>query len=321
MIKRITAIVILLSFLLGGCGGHFEGRVLDSQPVVIADSPPDDSPPVEPPRTGAPTDEVRWLSDGIFLDPSRGWVVLNAKIILYTADGGATWEEVYVSPTTVSGLQFVSATSGWALEEGRLVATEDGGRSWRVLSADAPTFHRISLVAGIPTWGIGSHWLYTSSDQGQTWAEVATPCDDAALMALSFITADVGWIICTGEIRGIGWLDKELYRTDDAGRSWRLVAAGGYDVRETGGMPGGYLGDLFFLDENHGWYSEVRHGALYATADGGHSWQHLPGLAGQAVTALHFTATAFGSVLNSDNGLQRLMTTPDGGATWTQRFP
>jgi photosystem II stability/assembly factor-like uncharacterized protein len=247
-------------------------------------------------------------------------LVFNLKSVLATADGGSSWNEIYESPSAIRDLQFTSDKKGWALEGGQIVTSEDGGHSWRIVVSEVPAFDSIGLVAGNPTWAAGSGRLYSSPDHGSTWAQVASPCQQSSLSGFSFVTAKAGWVICTGDVKGIGWMDKQLYKTEDAGLTWTLMAAGGYDVKD-GGLPGGYVGGLFFLDESHGWYSEVRHGVLYASTDGGRSWQEVPGLGGQAVTGIHFVSPEFGSVLNMDASPLRLMTTSDGGRTWVQRYP
>gem|GEM_PF-4542832 len=206
------------------------------------------------------------------------------------------------------------------------MTSEDGGHSWRIIASDVPALNSIGLVSGKPTWAAGSGKLYLSTDDGTTWRLAATPCQDSGVSAYSFIAASVGWVICIGPgtstVTAIGYMDKQLFKTNDGGLHWTLIATTTTDGRLTDGLlPPGYLGDLYFLDESHGWYSEVRHGTLHATSDGGRSWQRLPGLGGVAVVGVHFISPEFGSVLNMDAGPFRLMTTSDGGRTWVQRYP
>lgn len=320
-----TVILIGMALAFGGCAPSSSPKtnsgVSTAQPVP---SGPESSAVSKAPPSpdGAKTkDATGFLTDGTFSDPMYGWVVLDSKTVLGTEDSGKSWGPLYESPTYITNLEFASERTGWALEERRLVATDDGGRSWQAISSGGPLLDRMRLVNGQPAWASGSGTLYTSVDRGNTWVRVATPCPEASVGAFSFITGQEGWVICSGSIKGIGWMDKQLYKTVDAGLHWALFAEGGYDVKEGAGLPGAHVGDLFFLDEAHGWYSEVRNGSLYTTSDGGRSWQRMSGLGGQAVTGIHFLSREFGWVLNMDAGPFRLITTSDGGATWVQRYP
>lgn len=148
-----------------------------------------------------PVETPSWLSGGTFVDSLHGWVILNHKSVLTTGDGGTSWEEIYESPTSIGRLQFVTERIGWAIEDGQIVATEDGGRSWRTVTADGPNFSRIELVAEYPAWAVRGRTLYSSPDQGVTWLPVDDPCEEDSLGSLSFISEDVGWVICTGTVK------------------------------------------------------------------------------------------------------------------------
>lgn len=320
-----TVVLIGMAVAFGGCAPSSSPKtnvgVSTAQPAT-AGSESSEASKASPRPDSAKTNEASgFLTGETFFNPEYGWVVLDDKTVLGTEDSGKSWVKLYESPTYIMNLQLASKRTGWALEERRLVATDDGGRSWQVISSDGPLLDRMRLVNGKPNWASGSGMLYTSVDGGNSWVTVATPCAEAFVSAFSFITGQEGWVICSGAIKGIGWMDKQLYKTVDAGLHWAFVAEGGYDVRESAGLPGGYVGDLFFLDEAHGWYSQVRDGGLYTTSDGGRSWQQIPGLGFRGVIEIHFVSREFGSVLSMDAGPFRLITTSDGGATWVQRYP
>lgn len=120
---------------------------------------------------------------------------------------------------------------------------------------------------------------------------------------------------------------KELYRTDDGGRQWRIVskamvAGGPTPPPELQGLSAaGYGGSIFFVDATRGWYAINRNGIM-ATDDGGRTWvdRTSPQLADQFFVALVFTSPSHGYVLLPYNDkfepVPALYETVDGAASW-----
>lgn len=265
-------------------------------------------------------EEEPWISDATFADPVHGWLVLNAHVLLASKDGGESWNRVYRSPDPLLSIQFASLMKGWGLASGRTVRTDDGGLTWHLVQSQGDlNLYRLGLADGRPTWASSPGHLYSSSDSGRTWSEVQTPCRQENPIRFSFLNAVTGWIICEGDVKGNDWLDKQLYKTSDAGLHWELVAKGGMEETRPG-LPGGYVGDLFFLNERRGWFGEDGYGGLYETSDGGRTWQRNPGLGGQQFSSIHFTTPKNGSLVNLDLSVYRLLTTSDGGAKWVERY-
>ncbi len=125
-------------------------------------------------------------------DASRGWVggirlVDGHPVILYTANGGATWQEVYAGQTSAA----IEAIHGygddlWAVGEVALVLhSTDGGITWQPVTVPSlPEHVRLTdvWVAPGPTVGTGRHvwisgeggWLLHSGDGGISWQKVST---------------------------------------------------------------------------------------------------------------------------------------------------
>ena len=76
----------------------------------------------------------------------------------------------------------------------------------------------------------------------------------------------VGYAACGG-VAGLGEQLKQLYVTDNAGRTWRWVRRADFPV-------GGYLSSVSFADRLAGLLVESR-GGLLATGDGGRTWHRL----------------------------------------------
>jgi photosystem II stability/assembly factor-like uncharacterized protein len=117
-----------------------------------------------------------------------------------------------------------------------------------------------------------------------------------------------------------------LYRTDDAGHSWRLVWS----------HPGTFIRSLAFVDAKHGFLGNLGVGLgsvtdpvpLYETRDGGLSWQAarvpmLPGICSIDVLksrSIHegdVTERSYVHAAGRANGPAKLLRSEDGGDTWT----
>ena len=137
---------------------------------------------------------LRWgIDDAYFLDRRHGWVV--------TSDCGAA--------------------------KGAMYRTRDGGRSWRRLSwgfthnCAAGSGFRLMFVDRRHGWVAtptpnGNFWrLFCTRDGGRSWAYRLIR-DMPQLDEVTFTTRRVGWGI------GPSWLHRgPLYRTTDAGRTWK----------------------------------------------------------------------------------------------------
>ncbi len=229
-----------------------------------------------------------------FADERYGWAAVD-RDLLVTADGGATWEIVRSFDQRISALDLVSSSTGWVATEEGLFRTTDGGKSWERLTPGS-----------LPT-----------DDGGNTWEKLPGPCGTTP----SFVDANTGWQLCaTGG--GAGIETKQLHRTDDGGRTWRLVA----DTGPLGGPPGNmplssYGSGFFFLDKQHGWLGDAK-GGLLVTHDGGASWERLPSTL-DTVRNLQFFSPERGiAVLTQPvQQIHTLVATSDGGRTWRVVYP
>lgn len=75
------------------------------------------------------------LQSIFMLDASHGWAVGSSGTVLFSKDG-VRWERLNsrtIGRATLSGVQFVSPTKGWAVDnQGVVHATDDGGQNWAV---------------------------------------------------------------------------------------------------------------------------------------------------------------------------------------------
>ncbi len=107
-----------------------------------------------------------------------------------------------------------------------------------------------------------------------------------------------------------GMIDGEVYRTDDAGASWRKVNP---DDQPIGGGPGYYYGQII-VDPNDDQVVHVLSAGSYGTTDGGETWDNRPlGFGGDDHALWIDPENSDHMLLGYDHGLG---VTWDGGENW-----
>ena len=230
-----------------------------------------------------------------------------------TSDGGRTWT---LSGSTEARLRrgrvFVSALKGFSVEEdawphSEIHATEDGGRTWkRTFRADqqgAFMFGAIQAISDSEIWA----GFYRTDNGGLSWKKSSLPGG-----LFYFLSREQGWSV--GE--------KAIWTTNDSGLNWRRLARLP-DLKEI------ELNDIYFADKEHGWLvggsqkNNVEGGdlvsVLWATDDGGTTWQRRAGISGHYLASVFFLDERRGWAGGTG---RTFLTTRDGGRTWSPvNFP
>ena len=267
---------------------------------------------------GAPVEAAR-IKDNLYGVDARSkteaWAVGNFGAIFHTTDGGVHWTRSESNTKLpLFGVAFADAQHGWAVGKSALVlATTDGGGSWTVqktpLPADKPLF-MVKALDARTVWTVGD-WgaIAVTHDGGVTW-EDRSVADDVVLYDLAFPDADHGYAV--GEF-------GTLLVTEDGGRTWRKESVG---VEKT-------LFGVGFASPERGWAVGMD-GLVLQTKDAGRTWTVQRGIAeAGALEDVGFLDTIKNpgiyavsvkgqyGVIVGDTGI--LLTTDDGGDTWTQR--
>ncbi len=158
-----------------------------------------------------------------FASKKKGWVVGNLSrrdvvvdsFVLFTADGGATWQRQTV-PTRgeLIHLDFIGDKRGWLVgDKGTILRTTDGGASWTRLRVDTNvTLYHVDFLDEERGWAVGARGtMLRTIDGGDTWLSVAAPITRATLLSVSFVNEDEGWIVGRGGV---------ILRASDGGRTW-----------------------------------------------------------------------------------------------------
>jgi photosystem II stability/assembly factor-like uncharacterized protein len=276
---------------------------------TLAPSPttaPTEAPSATPAATLASSSQVitPTLTHIDMLDENNGWG-LTYQSVLRTADGGKQWADV--TPSGISGTAgplgfFLDVNSGW------------------VLVPNGQDFN-----SGI---------LYRTKDAGKTWTSVKVPFSGGSL---DFLDQEHGWVLFATDC-GAGSCGGGLFRTSDGGDTWtELLKIDQNSADNPKALP--LVGDktgIAFADLTHGWVTGVEpvdnYAYLFATLDGGSTWQHqalgLP--QGSSPTQLsidppHFFSQEDGllpvSFFSGDKMNKIFYATQDGGTTWTPTTP
>jgi photosystem II stability/assembly factor-like uncharacterized protein len=253
------------------------------------------------------------------------------------------WKIVRRSAETDKNLRtihFVDAMTGWAAgDAGALYRTTDGGRTWKpLLSGVSANINFIHFLDWNHGWMIGEGirkdeggtetLLLSTINGGRTWMIQKTP----NLLSIYFTDLQNGWAVGR---------NATLLHTTNGGNDWKPVE----EIQRVVGLPvesSNYnfgFRDVYFLDADHGWlignfYGRTQNniGGLFATADGGKTWNRLPlTLKTQHVSgrftpgllhSVHFTDLDNGSITGEmQDGESRYffaLHTRDGGKTWEQ---
>jgi photosystem II stability/assembly factor-like uncharacterized protein len=147
-----------------------------------------------------------------FISENEGWVVGNKfEVILYTADGGDTWDvqRYETNGGYIGDLHFWDETAGLtvgaAFEVAKVLQTDDGGTTWTEMFIDADyELTGLSFADDEHGWavGYGANIMYTA-DGGDTWTNLRDT-----------LPGKIGWENVVAEIPG----------TDDPSAEYLLTA-------------------------------------------------------------------------------------------------
>jgi hypothetical protein len=171
------------------------------------------------------------------------------------------------SSGAIAGLQFVSATQGWAVGAGGVLATADGGAHWRSQLSGSRHVTSVDFVNAADGWVVGAAALLVTTDGGARWTALPEPCP--VIRTVHFLSPAAGYAVAGGsnvsgsapEIPATG---GTLLSTTDGGRSWHPASA-----------PAN-VQSACFSDARDGWLGAG--GLLYRTANGGRTWTRLTGV-------------------------------------------
>ncbi|MBZ0271548.1 exo-alpha-sialidase [bacterium] len=295
--------------LLGTNGGHFGSTISHSDDFGKTWVTPDEAPIRFPEKAGVSLEQIWQIQPGRDSEPDTLYCGVQPAAMFISTDAGATWElcnglfdhphrpkwqpgggglclhTILPHPKDAKRMHVAISTGG-------VYRTTDGGYKWRprnigvraeFMPRKFPQFgqcvHKIVSHPKRPErLFLQNHWgLYRSDNAGDTWVDIANgvPSDFGFGMAVHPARPNTVYIVplesdmfrCTPEAR------MRVYRTDDAGKSWKPLSRGlpQKDAYET------VLRDALDVDplSPAGVYVGTRSGKLFASRNDGDSWTSL----------------------------------------------
>ena len=236
-----------------------------------------------------------------FLDASRGWAVGNA--VLYTVNGGQTWQTGSYPGGTLSSVDFSDPLHGVAVGiSGYIVKTVNGGRTWTVVPS--PTGSSLSAVAFgnvSNAWAVGANGtIIRTTNGGTSWSNQSSG-STAWFGGLSFLSGSEGWAVG----------GKDILHTTNGGSSWQS---------QTVPSPT-WVNSVSFTDPLNGWAGGSQQNIIHTT-NGGQTWvTQLGGIGSPPYNRNGFAGVSFADAQNgvAVGGGGIVFTTTNGGANWVPR--
>ncbi len=259
-----------------------------------------------------------------FTDTEHGWAVDGQDEILYTSNGGDTWnwmdDGLYYNEA-YSSVYFVDDQTGW-IAGSKILHTTNGGSNWtEQYDPSLSSIHGLFFLDENNGYAVGgifdsynehfSHYILHTSDGGDNWNtqlyesgyyyDPVGPLND-----IYFTDTNHGWAV--GDY-GV------IYYTSDSGDNW--------DEQDSG--LSGYYNELFgvaFTDSNNGW-AVGENGIVVSTTDGGGTWTQEDIGTTDSLNSICFADENNGWIAGGDyypiHGT--IFHTSDGGSTWEMQDP
>jgi beta-lactamase regulating signal transducer with metallopeptidase domain/photosystem II stability/assembly factor-like uncharacterized protein len=249
----------------------------------------------------------------------------NKLMVLYTRDGGKTWELQFTKdseegPLGSIGISFINTETGWFLTSdlatwtGELYYTSDAGKNWEQINqikCVRPTPTELKFISPTVGWipldvgagPIAGGFLYTK-DGGKNFSYIGSDYQINSVNSVDFADLQEGWAAGMNVNYG-GY----ILHTADGGNTWNQVYPG---ISPTG--------DISFTDNRTGFglgqLSNQK--ALLATNDGGNSWDFIYSFPDNKLPEkISFVDKSIGWALTmGESGGFSLLKTEDGGYTW-----
>ncbi|HEX7297279.1 MAG TPA: YCF48-related protein [Pyrinomonadaceae bacterium] len=263
-----------------------------------------------------PAGTMAWLHGVFFLDPNRGWVAGSKGTLLFTSDGGKTWQAKAGVPSDVlRDIYFADEQNGWLVcernlydlkekEEPRtyLMKTTDGGEHWeridiKGIDVDILLVRAVFLRNG-RGWAFGEGGsIFTTRNGGANWDRLTSPTRHL-LLGGAFVDDDRGWLVGAG---------ATIIQTADGGQTWnvsKLPQAIEDAVRFSAAS---------FVDNRLGW-AVGSGGAIYRTVNGGRTWQTQSSGISTDLYDVKFLDEEEGWAVGAEG---TIIYTNNGGLSWT----
>jgi photosystem II stability/assembly factor-like uncharacterized protein len=272
----------------------FRCHIYSARPVVTH-GPPTRSPtapnPDNPIAPGfQPTDTGFW-------DTSHGLVAGRidchtcadkiSGAVAATDDGGRSWRVILSTPNPAHVTVARGTSSAWVWAGGERLRSADFGATWqrlRIGGVIPETFINASDGWGFFPFpnnqgsGPKAAVLARTTDGGKTWTGSSSPCPPQwffgpGVPVVSFVSASDGLLDCHWEVGAESFSNDAVYRTQDAGATWALLAMDIWPHGPHQGQPP--AGDAMSVSPDGAIAMAGGRAGTFRTIDGGGTWAYL----------------------------------------------
>lgn len=238
---------------------------------------------------------------------SKGYVV-GAKLPpsgLMRFDGGSVWTQLGYNHPNLAGLDYDPRAPGvlYLAAGNGVIAAAGDGKNWHVLTGSDITEIRDVAIDRFTGQMFAAHTagISASLDRGQTWAPADRGIPRKFTEALAADRAKSGRLVAGTE--------SGVHLTEDAGRTWRLSGAAGYQIMRVAQSP----------HDPSDWLAVTQLGGLFRSHDAGRTFESAGSVGvNRNLYDIAFDPTTAGriAVCGWDPGV---LVTEDNGKTWKPR--
>jgi len=156
--------------------------------------------------------------NGAMFNETDGVSVGYSGLVLYTDDGGKTWNRgtnksvCLFASDAIDAQNFIATGNG-----GNVIKTADGGKTWqRKTSITGSQGKSVSFADTGHGWVSSRTWLGETVDGGQTWTTLTLPEGVTFIETINFSAPGTGYLLSE---KGV------LFRTNNGGTNWEKLAA------------------------------------------------------------------------------------------------
>lgn len=229
---------------------------------------------------------------------ARAWIILSTALLMLTACGRPDLGSVHQVPADTTGSRMTAAPNS------------SGSQSTAAV-------RKMQLISATTGWALTDKRLLWTTNTGRTWSDAKLPQDLSPTDVLNafFLDESHGWLVMIPRQAGLT-PSFTILATGDGGKTWKQSTLS-FPSNEYSNPPSGDV-YVDFIDAQHGWVmvriqssSAFSLGALFHTEDGGNTWTKIAAPGGDPI---HFTSIADGWTTNSVEG--QIYVTHDGGQHW-----